>query len=161
MFLLLERGSEIRPLSASRISGRLDCNRFCTKAAESLRKSKIYSAILKKNVPQVPLLNINLSDSFAFKKLPGIGDKYSSRIVRYRNLLGGFYAKEQLLEVYGIDSALFYQISPYILLEDDTLRKININSCGVKDLAAYPYVSYKLANLIVKYRRHHGNYSSL
>ena len=93
--------------------------------------------------------------------MPGIGDKYSSRIVRYRNLLGVFYAKEQLLEVYGIDSALFHQISPYILLEDTALRKININTCGVKDLAVHPYVSYKLANLIVKYRRHHGNYSSL
>jgi len=112
-------------------------------------------------VPQVPLININVADSFAFKKLPGIGDKYSSRIVRYRNWLGGFYAKEQLLEVYGIDSALFHRISPYILLEDDTLRKININVCGVKDLSAHPYVSYKLAKLIVKYREHHGMYSSL
>ena len=36
-----------------------------------------------------------------------------------------------------------------------------ISTCGVKDLAVHPYVSYKLANLIVKYRRHHGNYSSL
>ena len=71
-----------------------------------------------------------------------MGDKYASRIVRYRNLLGGFYAKEQLLEVYGIDSALFHQISPYILLEDDTLRKININTCGIKDLAVHPYVFY-------------------
>jgi competence protein ComEA len=126
-----------------------------------VHESQKFIQLSKKNTPQVPLLNINLADSFAFKKLPGIGDKYSSRIVRYRNLLGGFYAKEQLLEVYGIDSALFHQISPYILLEDDTLRKINVNTCGVKDLAVHPYVSYKLANLIVKYRRHHGNYSSL
>jgi len=112
-------------------------------------------------VPQVPLININLADSFAFKKLPGIGVKYSSRIVRYRNLLGGFYAKEQLLEVYGIDSILFNRISPHLSLEDHVLRKININACGVKDLSAHPYVSYKLAKLIVKYRAHHGRYSSL
>lgn len=117
--------------------------------------------ILKTTVPEVPVININLADSFAFKKLPGIGDKYSSRIVRYRDWLGGFYAKEQLLEVYGIDSALFHRISPSILLEEGNLSKININTCGVKDLAVHPYVSYKLANLIVKYRRHHGNYSTL
>jgi len=115
----------------------------------------------KTMVAQVPLVNINLADSFAFKKLPGIGVKYSSRIVRYRNLLGGFYAKEQLLEVYGIDSVLFNRISPYLLLEDHTLRKININACGEKDLSAHPYVSYQLAKLIVKYREHHGMYSSL
>ena len=115
----------------------------------------------KTMVPQVPLININLADSFAFKKLPGIGVKYSSRIVRYRNLLGGFYAKEQLLEVYGIDSALFNRISPYLLLGNYDLREMNINVCGVKDLSAHPYVSYKLAKLIVKYREHHGMYSSL
>ena len=67
------------------------------------KQPKVYASqkfiqLSKKNVPQVPLLNINLSDSFAFKKLPGIVDKYASRIVRYRNLLGGFYAKEQLLK---------------------------------------------------------------
>ena len=74
-------------------------------------------------IPEVSVININLADPFAFKKLPGIGDKYSSRIVRYRDWLGGFYAKEQLLEVYGIDSALFHRISPYILLEEDTLGR--------------------------------------
>ncbi|MCS5663614.1 MAG: helix-hairpin-helix domain-containing protein [Flavobacteriales bacterium] len=110
---------------------------------------------------QVPLVNINLADSFAYKKLPGIGVKYSSRIVRYRNLLGGFYAKEQLLEVYGIDSALFNRISSHLLLGNYNLRKMNVNVCGEKDLSAHPYVSYKLAKLIVKYREHHGRYSSL
>ena len=66
------------------------------------QQPKVYASqkfiqLSKKNVPQIPLLNINFSDSFALKKLLGIGDKYASRIVRYRNLFGGFYAKEQLL----------------------------------------------------------------
>ena len=116
---------------------------------------------MKTIVPEVPVININLADSFAFKKSPGIGHKYSTRIVRYRDWLGGYYVKEQLLEVYGIDSTLFHRISPYILLEEDTLRKVNINDCSVKDLSAHPYVCYKLAKLIVKYRVHHGRYSSL
>ena len=107
------------------------------------------------------LININQADSFAFRKLPGIGEKYSSRIIRYRNWLGGFHSKGQLLEVYGIDSTLFYTINPYIQIEVDSLRRVNVNDCSVKDLSSHPYISYKLAKLMVKYREHHGVYSSL
>ena len=41
----------------------------------------------------ITVININKADSFDFRDLPGIGVVYSSRIVRYRNLLGGFYKK--------------------------------------------------------------------
>lgn len=122
-------------------------------------KSYPKSKRLKTIIPL--LININQADSFAFRKLPGIGEKYSSRIVRYRNWLGGFHSKEQLLEVYGIDSSLLQTISPFIKLEGDSLKRININECSFKDLSSHPYISYKLAKLIVKYREHHGVYSSL
>jgi competence ComEA-like helix-hairpin-helix protein len=107
------------------------------------------------------LININQADSFALRKLPGIGEKYSSRIVRYRNWLGGFHSKEQLLEVYGIDSSLLHTISPFIKLEGDSLKRVNINECSLSNLSSHPYISYKIAKLIVKYREHHGAYSSL
>ena len=115
----------------------------------------------KVSSPKIPLVHLNLADSFAFQKLPGIGEVYASRIVRYRNLLGGYYEHQQLLEVYGIDSALYEDIVLYLVMEDVRLRKINVNTCSVKDLYAHPYVTYSLAKLIVKYRSHHGPYSSL
>jgi len=116
---------------------------------------------LKPEITKPLLININQADSFEFRKLAGIGEKYSSRIVRYRNWLGGFHSKEQLLEVYGVDSTLLHTISPFIELGCDSLRRVNINDCSMKDLSSHPYISYKLAKLMVKYREHHGAYSSL
>ncbi len=124
----------------------------------SIRKVK---STLKPEITKPLLININQADSFEFRKLAGIGEKYSSRIVRYRNWLGGFHSIEQLLEVYGIDSTLFIAISPYLQMEGDSLRRVNINDCSMKDLSSHPYITYKLAKLMVKYREHHGAYSSL
>jgi len=124
-------------------------------------RTKKVNTYSKSKFTEPLLVNINQADSFEFRKLSGIGEKYSSRIVRYRNWLGGFHSKEQLLEVYGIDSTLFITISPYLQMEGNSLRRVNINYCSVKDLSSHPYISHKLAKLIVKYREHHGTYSSL
>ena len=110
----------------------------------------------------IPLLiNINLADSLEFRKLKGIGTVFSSRIVRYRNWLGGFYSQEQLLEVYGVDSVLFEMIAPHLKVSIDDVIKIKVNTCLQKDLSSHPYISYKLAKSIIKYREHHGAYKSI
>jgi len=122
---------------------------------------KIYSKSISTKIVTPVLININQADSLEFRKLKGIGEVFSSRIVRYRNWLGGFYGKEQLLEVYGIDSILYQRILPHLKVSINDLRKINVNTCSKKDLASHPYISYKLAKQIVKYREHHGAYTSL
>ena len=107
------------------------------------------------------LINMNQADSVEFSKLKGIGKVFSSRIVRYRNWLGGFYTETQLLEVYGIDSLLFKQIRPYLSISIKDVIKININTCSQKNLSSHPYISYKIAKSILKYREHHGFYKSI
>jgi len=126
-----------------------------------VKPKRIIKAYPKLEISKPLLININHADSFAFRNLPGIGEKYSSRIVRYRNWLGGFYATDQLLEVYGIDSTLFTAIEPYLKLEEDSFTKLNLNTCSLKELSSHPYISYKVAKLMVKYREHHGVYLSL
>lgn len=48
------------------------------------------------------LIELNAADTTELKKLDGIGSAYAKRIVKYRDLIGGFVRKEQLLEVYGL-----------------------------------------------------------
>ena len=55
----------------------------------------------------MPKLEINGADSVELTKLYGIGPAFASRIMKYRNLLGGFYALGQLKEVYGINDSIF------------------------------------------------------
>ena len=108
------------------------------------------------------LLNLNESDTTALKQLRGIGSGYSRRIVKYRNLLGGFVAKEQLAEVYGISDSLYQSLEPHIFVDDSLkVRQINVNIANFKTLNAHPYISYKQAGEILNTRSKKGKFRSL
>src|SRR5690606_40943919 len=51
-------------------------------------------------------LDINRCTAGELVALPGIGPVLAERIIKYRNLLGGFVDKWQLVEVYGLDSSV-------------------------------------------------------
>lgn len=106
-------------------------------------------------------LNINLSDTSQWKQLKGIGSKRARQIVKYRSLLGGFVTAEQIKEVYNINDSLYNSISQYLSIKDSSIKKININSCTIKQLKNHPYVKWNIANSIVSYRDQHGSYKSL
>ena len=123
--------------------------------------SKIKPIAIKVKPKTFLRININQADSLAFSALNGIGPIFSSRIVRYRNWLGGFHSKEQLLDVYGIDSMLLNHILPHLMVSSSDVKKININTTNFSSLASHPYISKSVANSIIKYRNHHGNFTSL
>jgi competence protein ComEA len=74
--------------------------------------------------------------------------------------LGGFHKAEQLMEVFGIDSAKYASLIAQIRLNETVVRKININTAEFDDLKQHPYLSYKQISAIIQYRKQHGNYSS-
>ncbi|MFN8165834.1 MAG: helix-hairpin-helix domain-containing protein [Bacteroidia bacterium] len=100
-------------------------------------------------------INLNTADSIQLDRLPGIGPVLASRIVRYRDRLGGFFSVEQLREVYGISDSLFLNISGRIEVGDFKVRKIKLNSDSLAILKSHPYIGYKLAQLVDKYRLQH------
>ena len=93
------------------------------------------------------------------KSLYGIGDVKANSIVKYRSMLGGFFMKEQLKEVYGIDSALYESIKDYLDVKTKNLRMININTAYEPELR-HPYISKQLAVVMVNYRKMHGNFKN-
>jgi competence protein ComEA len=108
----------------------------------------------------VLFININQADSTELKALPGIGNRLSKRIHKFRNNLGGFYNTEQLMEVYGIDSQLYTKITP-LVFTDQNLGQISVNSSAIKRLQSHPYIDYKKAKAIVRYREMHGRFKIL
>lgn len=108
--------------------------------------------------PERVSVDINTADSAGLTKLKGIGPSFARRIIRFRDLLGGFYDKKQLLEVYGMDSLRFAEFSGYCTLGAGPVRKININTATVAELKKHPYFDYYLAKSIVDYRVIHGNF---
>ena len=73
-------------------------------------------------------VEINTADTLAFKFLPAIGEVFSKRICKYRNIIGGFNSISQLMEVYGMDSIRFESIRPFLEINTSLIKRININT---------------------------------
>jgi len=107
---------------------------------------------------QVLHLDINAADSSSLTMLPGIGDRLASRIVKYRNRLGGFVQVSQLLEVYGLQDSILDKITPLIFVEPSfSIDKIDINKIDYTLLTKHPYMTYSMAKIILAYRKAHGS----
>lgn len=120
------------------------------------KEKRIVSFSQVKKKPEKLLLDINTADSSAFERLPGIGEKLSSRIVRYRERLGGFVSLDQLSEVYGIHDTLFRKLKEYLVLNRNAeLKRLQINMADYKALRQHPYVSHVSAKILLAYRRVH------
>ena len=108
------------------------------------------------------LIDINKADTTEWQQIRGIGPVFSRRIASYRDLLGGFYSTEQLMEVFGMDSSRFEQILPHIFLNDSIeLRRIDINTADFATLIRHPYLDRNQVNSILRIRELHGKYNSV
>lgn len=109
------------------------------------------TSIIKHNV----VVDINSVDSTQLISINGLGPKYSQRIIKYRDRLGGFVRKEQLLEVYGVDSATVNRIANQIKVEGEIIP-IYINRDTFKKLLRHPYLNYKQVQSVFNYRESIG-----
>ncbi|PKQ60685.1 hypothetical protein BZG02_18350 [Labilibaculum filiforme] len=110
---------------------------------------------------QNELLWLNSADTNQLKQLPGIGSVLSTRIVKYRDMLGGFVVKAQLQEVYGLSRDKYTRIATLIRVDSLSVRKIEINSIEESRLKKHPYINARMAKDIVRYRDRNGNFTSL
>ncbi|RCH56679.1 hypothetical protein DJ568_02135 [Mucilaginibacter hurinus] len=105
-------------------------------------------------------VELNRADSAALTTVYGIGPSFARRIIRYRELLGGYANKEQLKEVYGLDANKYAEIAGQIRVDAAHLKKVNVNTADMAALKEVPYLTYKQMNAIEQYRIQHGNYTS-
>lgn len=106
-------------------------------------------------------LELNVADSADFIKLSGIGPVFASRIVKYREKLGGYLNKNQLMEIYGMTDTLYQKIDSFLILDTKNIQKINLNTADFKTLISHPYIDYNSTNGILKYKEQNGEFSSL
>ncbi|HKG05534.1 MAG TPA: helix-hairpin-helix domain-containing protein [Pedobacter sp.] len=107
------------------------------------------------------VIELNGSDSAALCEISGIGPVFASRIMRYRQRLGGFHKTAQLMEVYGLDSTKYAEIKDQVRVDDSRIKRIHINTAGFDELKNLPYLRYKQINALIQYRKQHGNYSNI
>ena len=93
--------------------------------------------------------------------MPGIGPVLSVRIIKYRNLLGGFAKVDQLREVYGLSSETFDLIKGRVYADSAEVVRININEAAYKDLSRLPYFENYEVTAILKYRELKGRIAGM
>jgi DNA uptake protein ComE-like DNA-binding protein len=101
------------------------------------------------------VIDVNLAYEEEWKKLYGIGAVLASRIVKFREKLGGFTSIDQVSETFGLPDSTFQNIQPHLSISE-RIRKLNVNSATEAELDAHPYISKFQATALFSYRKMHG-----
>ena len=105
------------------------------------------------HIQEVVLFDINKADTIRLKKLRGIGSVFANRIVKYRELLGGYHSLHQLNEVYRLSPKAIQTLKGSV----DTIslipyRFLSIETANFKELLRHPYLNYRSVKAIMKMR---------
>jgi competence ComEA-like helix-hairpin-helix protein len=111
------------------------------------------STSLKKEIKPI---NINNAPIEELMEMPGVGTYIAERIIAYRERLGGFIAKEQLMDIRKIDLELFNKLEGYVLVDKQLIKPLNVNKASAEELKNHPYFNWSIANSIVKMRAQRG-----
>ena len=115
----------------------------------------------KKQANQITLINLNTADTTEFMKIYGVGAFYAKQIIRYREKLGGFFKKEQLLEVWKMTPEAYEKIKDHVFISEKDVKRININSVTIEELKVHPYLKWNQANSIVKMRVQRNGFKNI
>ncbi|MFW6275456.1 MAG: helix-hairpin-helix domain-containing protein [bacterium] len=115
----------------------------------------------RKKEKSVQYIELNSADSAELVQLYGIGPVFASRIIQFRELLGGYNNKDQLLEIYNLPEDTYRNIEEKIITDTTAVKKIRINFAGYGDLLRHPYLEKKHVEAIVDFRETNGVYHSV
>ena len=109
------------------------------KTQRSYSNYKKYNSDEKKEIKN---LNIEINSATAVQliELNGIAEKLASNILKYREMLGGFYSINQIKEVYGIRPETFQKIKKHLKCNPSSIKKLNINEATLNEMKRHPYL---------------------
>lgn len=116
-------------------------------------------AISPKKAETLAKFDLNTADTTQLKLIRGIGSGYARRIVKFRDILGGFANVNQVRETYGLPTETADELLKYSFVNGN-LKKLKVNQLSIADLR-HPYLKFAQARAIIAYREQHGNFKSL
>ncbi len=120
----------------------------------SEKKDLPYSG--QEKYPSGVKVDISVADTAELIKIPNIGIVFARRIVKYRQMLGGYCQIDQLREVYGMSPELFEKIQPWLVVENPQLVLLPVNRSSVERLKSHPYLNFYQAKAIVELKKKKG-----
>jgi DNA uptake protein ComE-like DNA-binding protein len=130
-----------------------------TNHAKPSNKRVIPSYTKAEKYPAGTLVELNTADTLVLKKVPGIGSFFARHIVKFRDLLGGFYTVSQLQEVYGMDDERYQALLPWFHADTLYIAKLSVNRLPYDVLIRHPYLNPAQTRLICRLRQQKGRLS--
>lgn len=111
---------------------------------------------------KIIILDINQASKEDLMKIYGIGEALSIRILKQKEILGGFVSMEQMNDVWGLSPEVISELNAHFKAAlPSSFTKIAINDVSLKELSQFPYFRYQLAKQIVTYRSMNGNFANI
>ncbi len=116
------------------------------------KKTFTYQNNYNKTVAQK--IDLNMATATQLKRVNGIGEKLSERIIKYRNkFVGGFIADIQLQDVYGLTPEVIDRVTnEFTVKTPKSIKKINLNTATSDELVMIQHIDYEVAYNIVEQR---------
>ncbi len=108
------------------------------------------------------IIDINIATVEDLKKVYGIGDALSQRILKEKDKLGGFVSMEQMKDIWGLSPEVVESLQKgFAIRQLPPIKKINMNTSSIKELMQLSYFKYPLAKAIVTYRSMNGKFQNV
>ena len=107
-------------------------------------------------------IDINQATKKDLIKIYGIGEAISLRILKQKDVLGGFVSMEQMSDVWGLSPEVIIELNNHFKISVlPKLKKIDINNASLKELSQFYYFKYAIAKEIVTYRSMNGDFKNI
>lgn len=111
---------------------------------------------------KIVIIDINHATKEDLVKIYGIGEAISVRILKQKEILGGFVSMEQMNDVWGLSPEVIENLNTHFkILVFPNFKKIDVNNASLKELSQFHYFRYALAKEIVTYRSMKGNIKNI
>lgn len=106
--------------------------------------------------------DLNTASAQDLKIIYGIGDKLATRIIKFRDRLGGFLIEDQMYDVYGLKPEVAQKVlMKFKVQTKPEIVKINVNTANASEISSLVYINYQVSANIVAYRKQVGEIKSI
>lgn len=109
--------------------------------------------------PATQAFDLNTADTTQLKKLKGVGSGYASRIIKYRDLMGGFYDINQVKRTYNLPPEVADEVVRFCFVKKP-VHKININTISLESFK-HPELKFNQKKALIAYREQHGSFQNI
>jgi len=107
--------------------------------------------------------DLNTATAQQLKRINGIGDALSTRIIKYRDKFkGGFISDIQLQDIYGLTPEVIERLTnEFTVKTPRAIQKINLNVATANELVSIQHIDYEIAYHIIEERTLREGFKSL